>query len=207
MSGSYAARAPDKELDKGRVTQTKVKRYWAGRAPEWQDAEQTHDQAAAPKERTRTEVVAPVIVRRADDPRLRRLAEAQHNEEDKEEALQRRREIRAAEVVKRRGEEQEEVDISSHGQHGHAEADGDEDLPVARHQRQDAEDDSEALKRRQAMRERWAMLHGGDEFVPSPCCHAAACPDTGTPASPPALFQDAEPAARTRSSCSSRGGR
>jgi microfibrillar-associated protein 1 len=105
--------AADVEANKGRVGSTKVKRYWPGRAPEWVDAGQDDAAAdAAPKERARTEVAAPVIVKRADDPRLRRLAQAQasHTEEDVEEALQRRRAIHAPVVVRRHREPEEEED-------------------------------------------------------------------------------------------------
>ena len=52
--------------------------------------------ASAPQERVRTEVAAPVIVKRADDPRLRRLAGV-----DREEAVAERRQIRSAEIVRR----------------------------------------------------------------------------------------------------------
>mmetsp|Transcript_17478 Transcript_17478/g.37773 ORF Transcript_17478/g.37773 Transcript_17478/m.37773 type:complete len:486 (-) Transcript_17478:38-1495(-) len=109
MSGALAAKPTDKESEKGRVDKTKVKRYWPGRAPEWID--QQEDEvviAAATRERTRTEVAAPVIVRKADDPRLRRLQ--QNRDEDREAALQRRREIHAAEIIHRRRADSEDHD-------------------------------------------------------------------------------------------------
>lgn len=79
-----------------------VKRYWAGKAPEWATAEPDEDlRAAAPAAdaAVRTSIAAPVIVKRSDDPRLQRL---QQNREGREEAVQRHREIRAAEIVRRR---------------------------------------------------------------------------------------------------------
>ena len=111
MSGAMAARASDVEADKGRVAQTKVSRYRAGHAPKWAENQDVVDQstvATATKERSRTEgIAAPVIVRKADDPRLRRLAQSNNQDEDREEALQRRREIRSAEIVRLNRQEEE----------------------------------------------------------------------------------------------------
>ncbi len=61
MSGAMAARTAVAEGDKGRVDKTRVKRYWPGKAPEWAEEQQEEE---APRERVRTEVAAPVIVRR-----------------------------------------------------------------------------------------------------------------------------------------------
>ncbi|KAG2488247.1 hypothetical protein HYH03_013237 [Edaphochlamys debaryana] len=103
MSGAFAARTAAEEGEKGRVDKTRVKRYWPGKAPEW--AEQ-QEEAEAPRERVRTEVAAPVIVRRADDPRLARLQQSRLA--DRDEALQERRQIRAAEIVRIKRERSEE---------------------------------------------------------------------------------------------------
>jgi hypothetical protein len=133
MSGALAARYTDKEFEKGRVERTKVKRYRAGEAPDWADEvakeAQTH-------EVRRAHVAAPVIIKKTDDPRLRRLA--QSATVDREEVIQRHREIRAAEVVLRRRElEPEEGEVPV------------DDQP------EDDLDEEEVSKRRQAVRERW----------------------------------------------------
>jgi microfibrillar-associated protein 1 len=96
MSGARAARPADddKEQDKGRVAATKVKRYWPGKAPDWVEGD-----AAAAGDALRTDIAAPVIVKRTDDPRLARLQQSRGV--DREEAIQRHREIRAAEIVRR----------------------------------------------------------------------------------------------------------
>ncbi|KAG2429704.1 hypothetical protein HYH02_013961 [Chlamydomonas schloesseri] len=111
MSGAFAARTAQEEADKGRVDRTRVKRYWPGKAPEWADQQEEAEAAAAPRERVRTEVAAPVIVRRADDARLARLQQSRGA--DREEALQERRQIRAAEIVRVKRERSEE--LSSEG--------------------------------------------------------------------------------------------
>lgn len=97
---AFAGKTTDKELDKGRIERTRVKRYWQvccpchchclprslkvlsyaqglyvlhyrcavqGRAPDWGDAQD--DDLTAPRERLRTEIAAPVIVKRGDDAR------------------------------------------------------------------------------------------------------------------------------------------
>jgi microfibrillar-associated protein 1 len=118
MHHSYAAVGADKEVDKGRVAATKVHRYRAGKAPEWLDARTDSDQTDAPSTAAWSREVAgsfaiqpPVIVlkKAVDDPRLLRLAQ-RHADEDREEALGRRREIRAAEVVVHRGRRRHEED-------------------------------------------------------------------------------------------------
>ncbi|GAX85435.1 hypothetical protein CEUSTIGMA_g12851.t1 [Chlamydomonas eustigma] len=170
MSGALAARAADVESDKGRVAQTKVRRYWAGRAPDWSDAHEQGDQTlqeSGPRERTRTET-APVIIKKTDDPRLRRLAQTHHRDEDIEDALQRRREIRAAEVVRRkRGDEDDEDAIKTVSEHVSldqqvrtvksepAEEEAEDQVPSSsgRHPA-DQEDDDELIRRRQSVREK-----------------------------------------------------
>lgn len=200
MSGSYAARPADKESEKGRVATTKVQRYRAGHIPDWVEAGGDGDQNSAALtgtqvERSRTEgIAAPVIVRKADDPRLRRLAQRHTADEHAEDALARRREIRTAEVVaqqsRRHAGEEEEEDNARHpqssgkledqggvaksrggegmegaageGQQGGQEGgdgereDGGRHSVAARRTSAAAEDadEDEALKKRQAVRER-----------------------------------------------------
>lgn len=121
MSGALAARHAEKELDKGRIEKTRVKRYWPGKAPEWAEDDDT---VAVAREVVRTDVAAPVIVRKYDDPRLQRLAASRV---DRDEAIEKHREIRAAEIVRRQeesaseaedegesSEEEEEIDAEEH---------------------------------------------------------------------------------------------
>ncbi|KXZ46231.1 hypothetical protein GPECTOR_45g101 [Gonium pectorale] len=179
MSGAFAARTAQEEGDKGRVDRTRVKRYWPGRAPEWAEQQQEDE---GPRERVRTEVAAPVIVRRADDPRLARLQQSRGA--DREQALQERRQIRAAEIVRVKrersstpgsgeGEGSEEPEEEDEGprrrRRGESEEPGSEqqeelegDVPddemrrrVARRAAAEAdEDEEEVARRRQAVRER-----------------------------------------------------
>lgn len=102
MSGALAARASDKEQDRGRVDKARVQRYWQGKAPDWGTEAQDDEARDAGRERVRTEIAAPVIVRRTDDPRLRRLAASRTTAGEREEVVQRHREIRAAEIVSQR---------------------------------------------------------------------------------------------------------
>jgi hypothetical protein len=94
MSGALAARHADsKELEKGRVEKTTVRRYWPGRAPAWLQ-EQQQQQAGAAADGTnapaaelaaqvqRTAIAAPVVVKKAADPRLARLAQRGSRERD-----------------------------------------------------------------------------------------------------------------------------
>lgn len=171
---SRVARPTDKEHEKGRVEVTKVKRYWAGKVPDWaQDgASQLQDlQLGDRGEAIRTEVAAPVIVRKAD-PRLARLAA--NRTEDKEEVRERHREIRAAEIVRRRhatDDDEQEQDQerrarsqsaepgSAEGDVGPSSGDADDEGPrrgSGRHAEPASEDadDEEQLRRRQAVRER-----------------------------------------------------
>ena len=109
MHSTYAAVGAEKESEKGRVAPTKVHRYRAGKAPEWSiDARNDADQVV-PKGTSRetSSIAAPVIVKKADDPRLARLAQRHGDQDD---GLERRREIRAAEVVVQRGRGRHEED-------------------------------------------------------------------------------------------------
>lgn len=78
MSGARAAAPAAKDSDRGRVTLSKVSRYWAGKRPDGLDGAQ--DEQAGPSLFTgteagvkRTPVAAAVIVKKSD-PRLARLA-------------------------------------------------------------------------------------------------------------------------------------
>lgn len=94
-----------REKLRGKIGQTKVKRYWPGKAPEW--ADDIEDDAEVRSSRLSKEE----LLNRAfpqdekldlDDPRLRRLAESRR---DREEAIARHRQIRQAEIVSTREEE------------------------------------------------------------------------------------------------------
>lgn len=102
MSGALAARHTDKELEKGRVEKTTVKRYWPGRAPVWAEQQQQQPDAAAAgagaapateealaQQVQRTAISAPVVVKRVADPRLARLA--QRSGTDRDEAIEEHR--------------------------------------------------------------------------------------------------------------------
>jgi microfibrillar-associated protein 1 len=93
MSGALAARPTDKELEKGRVVKTTVKRYWPGRVPAWIEQQQQEAAAAVPAEDLaqqvqRTAISAPVVVKKVADPRLARLAQ---RSTDREEAVEEHR--------------------------------------------------------------------------------------------------------------------
>lgn len=105
---SDAAMAVREKL-RGRVGQTKVKRYWPGRAPEWADDADdggggvfaAHDEDMEEAEEERRVVRIPEGV---DDARIRRLGETR---KEREEAVARHREIRTAEIVSEMKEEEE----------------------------------------------------------------------------------------------------
>nr|GMD62124.1 microfibrillar-associated protein 1-like [Ipomoea batatas] len=89
-----------REKLRGKIGQTKVKRYWPGKAPEWADeAEEDGDIRT-----TRTAALEKAFpsqdgsdVGRRDDPRLRRLAESRID--NREEVRADHRRIRQAEIV------------------------------------------------------------------------------------------------------------
>lgn len=104
-----AGRREGKELNKGRVEATKVRRYWPGKRPDWikeedddedeeelEEEEEASEPAHEAEPVVRTGIAAPVIVKRADDPRLRRLAETQPA--DRGEARHRHREVAEPQV-------------------------------------------------------------------------------------------------------------
>ncbi len=77
MSGrALGGRAPDVEQEKGRVAAAPVQRYWPGKAPEWyKPGEEVSDDEAPAEPGTSAPALA-VVLKRAEDPRLRRLAQA-----------------------------------------------------------------------------------------------------------------------------------
>ena len=144
---------------------TKVRRYWAGKAPDWgaHEQQQLQDlQLGGPEARgeaVRTEVAAPVVVQRKADPRLARLAASRN--EDVEEVRNRHREIRTAEIVRRRVEEEDHEEEGQQQQDSEEEGEDDVGAGDQQHARRHAasaaaeeEDEGEAAKRRQAVRER-----------------------------------------------------
>ncbi|GFH12738.1 MFAP1 domain-containing protein [Haematococcus lacustris] len=153
----------DKESEKGRVDQTRVRRYWAGKAPEWAADASLAELQLGDREAVRTEIAAPTIIRKAD-PRLSRLAASRA--EDVEEVRERHREIRAAEIVRRRHDDAAEDagrrDIRSEdpdqGAETHSDSEEDDELDQDsrrhRHAQQEEEDEEEQLRKRQAVRER-----------------------------------------------------
>lgn len=195
--GALAARPTDKEAEKGRVEQARVRRYWAGKAPEWaKDGAQQGmaDLQLGDREVVRTEVAAPVIVRKAD-PRLARLAATRG--EDVEEARARHREIRAAEIVRRHRHPEDDTEDGDQRRHRRAASrseesesgpgaddertepgteTGEDEQPNEQQLRRRQpvkeediqEDEEEALRRRQAVRER--CVHLG-----ALCTHVSTC--------------------------------
>lgn len=86
---------------RGKIGQTKVKRYWPGKAPEWAEEEvEDEEPDVAPRSSTTVHLQKPISEK--DDPRLRRLAESRC---DKDEAVVRHRQIRHAEIVSIQEEE------------------------------------------------------------------------------------------------------
>ncbi|KAF6255662.1 hypothetical protein COO60DRAFT_191946 [Scenedesmus sp. NREL 46B-D3] len=162
MAGALAARHTDKELEKGRVENTRVKRYWPGRAPAWVESQQQDavpaDEALA-QQVQRTAISAPVVVKKAADPRLARLAQRQV---DREEAVEEHRQIRAAEVVRRRHQQG-----SSDEEDSSAEEDDDEE--EQQEQQPEAEVDEEELQRRRdALKERLRQQQQQQDLLAAP---------------------------------------
>ncbi|XP_023633393.1 microfibrillar-associated protein 1A-like [Capsella rubella] len=89
-----------REKLRGKIGQTKVKRYWSGKAPEW----------AEYKEEVEEDVTMHkvVVLDWKDDPRLRRLAQART--EDREQVIADHMRIRQAEIVSTEQEEDETRD-------------------------------------------------------------------------------------------------
>lgn len=152
MSGALAARHTDKELEKGRVEKTTVKRYWPGRAPAWLEQQKqeaaeaalTEDALAKQVQRT---AITPVVVKKVADPRLARLAQ---RSTDREEAIEEHRQIRAAQVVRRRHRDEEADEESGSDEEGSSSSGEEEEQ-----QPEQEEDEEELQKRRDALKERW----------------------------------------------------
>ncbi|KAL3521359.1 hypothetical protein ACH5RR_019508 [Cinchona calisaya] len=107
---------------RGKIGQTKVKRYWPGKAPEWADDNDEDGDirmsraAALDKSFPKQDDVSDSV--RKDDPRLRRLAESRiDNQEEDEDALEeRRRRIREKLLLRQQEEaallpEEEEEEV------------------------------------------------------------------------------------------------
>lgn len=100
---------------RGKIGQTKVKRYWPGKAPEWaddndEDADINMSRVASLEKAFPSHEGADVV--RRDDPRLRRLAESRIDNRD--EVREDHRRIRQAEIVSTAEEEsrrQERLDL------------------------------------------------------------------------------------------------
>lgn len=85
---------------RGRIGQTKVKRYWPGKAPEWaddpdEDEDMRMTRAVALEKAFPSHEDADIAKR--DDPRLRRLAESKID--NREEVRADHRRIRQAEII------------------------------------------------------------------------------------------------------------
>lgn len=132
MANALAGRILDKEVEKGRVNPTKVKRYWPGRAPDWA---QDEDEEAVLSNQRRDQITAPVVVSKAD-PRLKRLAVADDS-------------AGIEEVEHRRVRRKLEDDLEGLGVDGEGGEDelGDKEDEVV-------EDEAEMLNRRMALRQR-----------------------------------------------------
>lgn len=161
MAGALAARHTDKELEKGRVERTTVKRYWPGKAPDWAGT-RTED-AALPTEEAitqqvqRTAISAPVVVKKVADPRLARLQ--QQTKVSRDEAQQEHRQVRAAEVVRRRRRDRASADEAASSSSGSSDDDssssGDESAEEQQQQQDDEVDEVELQKRRDALKQRY----------------------------------------------------
>jgi microfibrillar-associated protein 1 len=145
MSGALAGRHTDKELEKGRVENTRVTRYWPGKKPDWVNEDDPEE--ALVRGVQRTAIAAPVIVKKTDDPRLARLAQRRV---DREAAVQEHRQIRAAEIVRKRSEADEDAVDKAAG----SEEDESESDEEGGQQEEVEEDEEEMQRRRDALRER-----------------------------------------------------
>ncbi|CAA0836666.1 microfibrillar-associated protein-related [Striga hermonthica] len=95
---------------RGKIGQTKVKRYWPGKAPEWaDDNDEAGDIRTSGLEKAfpRHEGSDAGVVRK-DDPRLRRLA--QSRAENRDEVREDHRRIRQAEIVSTAEEESQRLE-------------------------------------------------------------------------------------------------
>ncbi|CAM6037547.1 unnamed protein product [Sphagnum compactum] len=128
---------------RGKIGQTKVKRYWPGKAPEWAEevgAEEEVDVQPSSNNKAlelhRTTALDRTFSLRAesdffpaneDDARLKRLAESRRG--DRDEAVARHRQIRQAEIVSTREEDKAALEAAE------LEEDEDDEAIVERRQR------------------------------------------------------------------------
>ncbi|XP_047322373.1 microfibrillar-associated protein 1-like [Impatiens glandulifera] len=98
-----------REKLRGKIGQTKVKRYWPGKAPEWAD-EVEEDEDIRMNRASALEKAFPIHedseIHKRDDPRLRRLAESKIDEDVRAD----HRRIRQAEIISTAEEEEEDLD-------------------------------------------------------------------------------------------------
>eukprot|EP00898_Chlorokybus_atmophyticus_P005553 jgi/Chlat1/599/Chrsp103S00949 len=125
-----AAASNEQEQHKGRVSEVRVKRYWPGKAPDWAGDESDEEpEALAPQQKAE----APGYDRK--DARLERIAESRKERQD---AIARHREIRAAEVISTEAREEAEAELraaQAERSQPAAEEDEDEDTVEARRAR------------------------------------------------------------------------
>eukprot|EP00899_Mesostigma_viride_P025800 jgi/Mesvir1/6404/Mv19499-RA.1 len=139
-AGVSKPNATEKEFNKGVISTAKVKRYWAGRAPEWAAEDQAPEDVAA---KDLTAAPGRAALPPAEDRRLQRLAEARR---DRAEAIAHHRQIRAAEIVESEEEEDGEIHApAARGGRRHEQGSDDEDAD-----RQGDEDDEEDIDERRA---------------------------------------------------------
>lgn len=148
MSGAQAGRS-GAEINKGGVVATTVKRYWQNKAPDW-----ANDEDDAPEKdldfaarAVRKEVFsAPVVVKKVDDPRLRRLAQSRRSladPDDNDPTARRRKHRDGLKRDESKTRQQDEASGSS----------GDEEEGSS--SGNDSEEDEDAIAaRRSAVRER-----------------------------------------------------
>ncbi|KAL2649659.1 hypothetical protein R1flu_017787 [Riccia fluitans] len=139
-----------REKLRGKIGQTKVKRYWPGKAPEWADEieEELDVKTLRSVASLRADLEkafplkeeADLVVK--DDPRLRRLAESGRGR-DRDEAIARHREIRQAEIVSTREEEMKAAEAAE----------------------EEEEDDEAIEERRRKIRERLLQRQREDDMV------------------------------------------
>ena len=119
----------------------KVKRYWPGKAPAWaEEPDEHYDLREALNDKDEQSYERPIVD--VDDARIRRLQESRR---DREEAVARHRQIRAAEIVSTENEER-----------------GDEEK---RQEDEEGEEDDDAIEeRRRRIRERLLQKQKEEEL-------------------------------------------
>ena len=119
----------------------KVKRYWPGKAPAWaEEPDEHYDLREALNDRDEQSYERPIVD--VDDARIRRL---QDSRRDREEAVARHRQIRAAEIVSTENEERGEEE--------------------KRQEEEEGEEDDDAIEeRRRRIRERLLQKQKEEEL-------------------------------------------